>query len=774
MSRYWCVPVASFDFCIDQAFKDGKITKATANSINESADPEDAINGLVADLTRQKREAAIQAVRLADGWAKVSSHPVSKHDGLISLMVRDQTEKAGYANVDYLAKRNHAKYNSMFADALSRFRTRRIGFEQDEAGLTKLIKAVYGEAVDDPEIEAFARQWADTLEQTRVDFNAKGGSISKNESYLLPQNHDAKAIREMGLDHWKARIMPMLDRSKMTDDLGEQLTDRDFIESLDYVYETITTGGLNKTKDFSVPRLGKKMSRKGSEQRFIYFKDADSWMAYQKEFGKGDIFTTLTDSLEAKANDTAMMEIFGTSPESTYLALKNQIIKEGGLSERQQSLNDAVYNVVSGKTSDGNLTGVADFMQSTRNVLTASTLGGAFLSALSDVGFQGLTSHYNGLMASTVLGRQMKLMSPTKEADRIMAVKIGLGAEAWLGRATGSNRYADIFGTGNTAKLAEGVMRGSLLAPWTDAGRKAFGMEYSSMLADNFGKSFDDLSRHTKRAFEAYGINSNDWDLFRASDTLDFEGARYADLTKEGGKKFNQMIMTETDFAVPTPDAKVRAMTTGGLGRSTVAGQGWRSVMMLKSFPITMMTTHFYRGAYQATAIEKIGYLGTLAATTTIMGAIAVQAKDLASGREPRPVDEKLMAAAFMQGGGLGIFGDFVFSDHNRYGGGFSATAFGVTGQLADTSLKYTIGNVAQAIKGEETNILGETVQLAKRYSPSVWQTRLFTNAIFDQMELLANPNSQRRFNKIVKRRQKNYDQGYWWRPGETTPEALK
>jgi hypothetical protein len=50
----------------------------------------------------------------------------------------------------------------------------------------------------------------------------------------------------------------------------------------------------------------------------------------------------------------------------------------------------------------------------------------------------------------------------------------------------------------------------------------------------------------------------------------------------------------------------------------------------------------------------------------------------------------------------------------------------------------------------------------------------LFTNAIFDQMELLANPNSQRRFNKIVKRRQKNYDQGYWWRPGETTPEALK
>jgi len=766
--------VADFDYCIDQAFKNGQITKATADEIKAAPNPEDAINNLVTAKTRQKREAAIQAVRLAEGWERIKSHPVSMHDGLISMMVRDQTEKAGYVNVDYLAKTYHAKYNSMMAEALSAFRTRRVGFEQDQKGLTKFIKAIYGEPVDDAEIEQFAKDWGKTIEQARLDFNAKGGSISKNESYLLPQNHDAEAIKNLGKDHWKARIMPLLDRSKMTDDLGEQLSDQDFEAAIDYTFETITTGGLNKTKDFTVPRLGKKLARKGSDQRFLYFKDADSWMSYQKEFGKGDIFTTLTDSLEARANDTALMEIFGTSPETTYQALKNQVIKEGGLTQRQQSLNDAVYNVVSGKTSDGNLTGVADFMQSTRNILTASTLGGAFLSALSDIGFQGVTAKYNGLMASSTLGRQMSLMSPSNEADRIMAVKIGLGAEAWLGRATGSNRYADIFGTGATAKLAEGVMRASLLAPWTDAGRKAFGMEYSSLLADNFGKTFDQLPKENKRAFEAYQITADDWDVFRQSEPLDFKGAKYADLTQKNGVKFHQMIMTETDFAVPTPDAKVRAITTGGIGRSTVAGQGWRSVMMLKSFPITMMTGHFYRAAYQATGAEKLAYIGALAASTTIMGGVAVHAKDLAAGREPRPVDDAFAAAAFMQGGGLGIFGDFVFSDVNRYGGGLSQTVLGVTGDLLDTSIKYTIGNVREAIKGEETNILGETVQLAKRYTPSIWQTRLFTDSVFDQMDMIVNPDAEKKFNRIMKNRLANYNQGYWWKKGQITPEVLR
>ena len=74
------------------------------------------------------------------------------------------------------------------------------------------------------------------------------------------------------------------------------------------------------------------------------------------------------------------------------------------------------------------------------------------------------------------------------------------------------------------------------------------------------------------------------------------------------------MIMSETDYAVPMPDARVKAMTTGGLGRGKIEAQAWRSVMMLKSFPLTIATTHLYRAAFQESNGQKLQYAGLLLA----------------------------------------------------------------------------------------------------------------------------------------------------------------
>ena len=768
---------SKFNDCIDIAFKAGKITKDVAERIKAADDPELAIDSVLTDLSRQKREAAIQAIRMSQAWDNMKTHPDGLYNGLVGLLTKDPKGKAGYFNVEYLGKFYEGKYDSMLAEALSVFRTRAVGFSQDEAGLRNLVRAIYGEAVDDPQITKFAKDWADTVETIRTDFNAKGGSISKNEKWLMPQNHDAREILAKGKTEaesrqlWKEKITPMLDRNNMLDDVGNPLTDEAFDEALDFTFETIVSGGLNKTKDFTVPRMGAKLSRKGSEKRFLFFKDADSWLEYQKVYGKGDIFTTLTDHVSSKANDIATMEIFGTSPSATFDALLNQVKKEGDIKPRQSRFATMVFDVATGRVNQGELTTMADFMQSVRNVITASTLGKAFLSAFSDIGFQAITSRYNNLPALKVINKQMSLMNPANEADRIAAVKMGLIAEAWKGRATGANRYADVYGTDATQKMAEGVMRASLLAPWTDAGRKAFGMEYSSMLADNFSVKFDNLDPATKKAFASYGINEQDWDIFRAQKPLTHKGAKFADMTQDGGKKFHQMVLSETDFAVPTPDSRVRAFTTGGLGRASIAGQAWRSAMMLKSFPITIMTTHFYRAAMQATIGQKLAYIGLLGASTTVLGGAALQMKDIAAGREPRPVDEKFLGAAFMQGGGLGILGDFVFSDKNRFGGGIEQTLAGPTGELFNKTTSLTIGNIQQAFKGEETNVLSESIQFIDRYTPDIWQTHLFKNAIFDQMELMADPKAQKKFNRIMKKRKKEFNQDYWWQKGQPLPE---
>ena len=288
---------------------------------------------------------------------------------------------------------------------------------QDEEGLNNFIKAVYGETVDDPEIMKAAKAWIDLTEELRTDFNARGGSISKNESWLFPQNHDMRSITKAGKKEWIGFISNRLDRSKMLDDLGKPLDDDQLAEALSYVYETITTGGANKAKGLSVPRgLGNKLSRAGSEQRFLYFKDADGWISYQNKFGKGDVFTTLTDHIQGRANDIALIETLGTNPRVMYDALKFQAEKlasEAGkpLGEAYGQQLDAVFKTVSGEINGGNWTTLADGVQFVRNLQVASKLGGAFLASFTDIATASLTANYNNISAAKVFKRHMQLFS---------------------------------------------------------------------------------------------------------------------------------------------------------------------------------------------------------------------------------------------------------------------------------------------------------------------------------------------------------------------------
>jgi hypothetical protein len=83
-----------------------------------------------------------------------------------------------------------------------------------------------------------------------------------------------------------------------------------------------------------------------------------------------------------------------------------------------------------------------------------------------------------------------------------------------------------------------------------------------------------------------------------------------------------------------------------------------------------------------------MGIVGTMVGTT-ILGYMALSLKDIIKGREPRnPTDMKTFADAFVQGGGAGIYGDFIFGEFNRYGQGPLETFAGPTIGTASDVLK--------------------------------------------------------------------------------------
>ncbi len=75
-------------------------------------------------------------------------------------------------------------------------------------------------------------------------------------------------------------------------------------------------------------------------------------------------------------------------------------------------------------------------------------------------------------------------------------------------------------------------------------------------------------------------------------------------------------------------------------------------------------------------ALVRTGYYAAwLFIGTTVLSALGEQLSQIGEGRDPLDMsDPKFWAKSAMRGGGVGLIGDFLFADQNRYGGGIVAS----------------------------------------------------------------------------------------------------
>lgn len=241
-----------------------------------------------------------------------------------------------------------------------------------------------------------------------------------------------------------------------------------------------------------------------------------------------------------------------------------------------------------------------------------------------------------------------------------------------------------------------------------------------------------------------------------------------------------EMVDAERGFAVLEPGAAERALTLGRTQAGTAPGEFWRSTAQYKSFPITMGTRHLMRGwhagdgAYVARAAGA--YLARLTVGLTFFGAFAYQMKEIAKGKDPRDMtDWRFWAAAFFQGGGAGILGDFLNSAVTRSERSFYMTAIGgPTAGLVDDIMKLTGANIGATAEGKDANWGRDFASFVRRNTPgtSLWYSRLALDRLmWDQLQSLLDPDHHRSWARTEQRARQETRQEFWWRPGETAPE---
>ncbi|MCH9730648.1 MAG: hypothetical protein K0U84_13405 [Actinomycetia bacterium] len=789
----------------------GSIGRDMFDAIRTAPDPTRAVLERRAQLALAKRQKGLQAVALHRARQQIGKHSRGIDSGLAALLTRDIWGEGTGLNIEFKARAIMAQSYGEWEQGLSKFRSKAAGLKQDHEGLRNLVRELGGEDTGDPTVRALAGGLEDIYEKLRSRFNRAGGAIGKIDRYIAPQYHDALRVRRFGegtleqkREAWKQFIRPLLDRERMRDALGRPLSDSELNLSMDAAYDRIVTGGLSDLQPGASG--GKKLANQRADHRFFIFRDGDAWLKYHDQFGRQDLYSTLTDHVMSMSHDIALLETLGPNPEAGFRYLRDLVrkayapggaleVEKGAHTTRLQYL-DSLWNVVSGKTGRSPNPQLADLSNSVRHILVGAKLGGAFLSALSDTTFQALTRKFNGLPVWGMVRRQLSQMNPANEADRAFAVHMGLGADAWLNHSMVANRFSDVWGANMASKISDFTMRASLLSSWTDAGQKAFGLDFTRFMAQHRRATWAQLrNRRDTRAFRQAltrgGITEQDWNRFRGLDPLNYRGAEYLrpqDIVEQAQRlgiseraandltaKFLGVIHEEMNFAVPTPDARVRAITTMGAQSGTVPGELARHLFLFKSFPLTVITQNFYRGLYQEGGLSKAAYVGMGLIGTTVMGAVALQAKELSRGKDPRPMDDpKFLAAALYQGGGAGIVGDFLFSPESRFGQDPLTTFLGPTVGLGGDFLNLTVDNAKAALGGEDAHFASDLAGFAERYTPgsSIWYARLaLERLVFDQLDMMADKGKARKaWRRMMRKRQKEYRQGFWWRPGQAEP----
>jgi hypothetical protein len=423
-----------------------------------------------------------------------------------------------------------------------------------------------------------------------------------------------------------------------------------------------------------------------------------------------------------------------------------------------------------------------------RNLIGASSLGGAAITALGDLGTAAAARAYAGLPVSRTISDVVKQFNP---ANRREAVASGLILDSAMSALHEQVRFVGGLSGHEWSKfIADRVHSASGLAPFTQAEKHAFGMAIQRELAERAALSWQEMPGPLQRLLDRHGFDAAKWDALRKAELYEpASGATFlrpkeiaAAAGRDVAEQYLAMIYRETKYAVTEATTRSNAAFVGTNQPGTVTGELLRAAGQFKSFGIALVMLQggrIMRDLASGQIARGAAYAGGFLTATTVMGALSVQLKELVQGRDPRkmiPDDAKGAAfwgAALLQGGGMGIYGDFLFSDVNRNGGSLARTLAGPMFDRLDNVRALTIGNVFQAAQGEKTHFGREAVNFLRQNTPggTLWYARLAYERVFlDQLQHLVDPESHAAFRRKMEHRKREFGNEFWWRPGETNP----
>jgi hypothetical protein len=697
-------------------------------------------------------------------------------DGLMGPMIAD-LRKAGL--LDILSRRDKA-------------------FDVDLANeIARITDEGHGRATGNKAAEQAAQIIAKTQEAARHMLNGRGAFIKKMPGWIARQSHDMVAIGAAGKERWKAAILPRLDERTF-----DGVKDRDAF--LDHAWNGIVTGihGKGTGGDWLGGFSGySNRAKKVSQERVLHFKSADDWNAYNEQFGAQTVLEAVAGGIRSAARNAALMDIWGTNPEAAFRADVDQLKRRKNISDAQiKKLSDwridAEFRQVNGTANAEGRPDRARFHANIRAWITMSKLGGVTLSAVPDIGIQASSLRHNGVSYFDGLANGFESIMRGKSAgdQREIADLVNAGTQGITGSVFDRLGVNEAVG-GKMTRAMRLFFKANLLEWWTDAMKTGVGLMLSKNLAGFQAKGFGQLPQLLQTNLRRYRIGEREWELLRGLDTKLAKGEKYltadavddisddvikawAGVEKLGSVKraredlkvrLNTYYANEIRTAMTEPGARERAIQTFGTSAGTPIGVAVRYLMQFKTFGITFASRHIAREFLRSGQLDKTGLAALILGTTTL-GYVSMTAKEWVKGKNPRKVEDmgdaaSVVGAAMAQGGGLGIYGDFLFGEYNRFGGGLFGTLGGPAVGTAEDLARLYADTKDWATGKKKTDPAAKAFNLVKDNTPflNLFYARMgLDHLILFKVQEAMNPGYLKRMESRVKQ---DNNQSFWLAP---------
>lgn len=566
-----------------------------------------------------------------------------------------------------------------------------------------------------------AKLFSTYAEMSRTDLNRLGASIGKLDGWSGAQTHDDVKMIQAGKDAWVASVLPKLDIERTFPDVTSA---KEIEDALSGIYDTLITGLPNKptSGEMGVRVNPANMAKSLGKSRVLHFKTADAALAYRDEFGYGNTVSGIFGHLRTAARKAAAMEALGPNPEVMFTSLVDNMrrrIKEdpnmspaekatsqSGLDASAGSLRNAL-DVATGMISRPVNVTAAKIGADIRAVQSMAKLGGAVFSSVTDTMTPALASMFRGSSFFKSFAAQIDGMMrgrPKGEKAEI-AYLVGEGFDGIIGNIV-APAAANDGPVGKLSRLQESFFRWNGLSWWTDIQRATAGRMISAEMGMRAKSAYADLPPNYRHVLGLHGINEAQWEAIRKVQNRTIEGRDYItpdrirelsdeavaglDKTPDDARRNLELAVLrffsdETSYGVVEVDAATRRMMTWGQRPGTIAGEAIRFVGQFKGFPFAFTQRVGGRAIFghrkDATLLEKSAHIGALLAGMTMAGYAAMTMKDLVKGYWPPrdPTKPATWAAAFVQGGAAGIYGDYLFAQTNRFGNSILETTAGPT-----------------------------------------------------------------------------------------------